>query len=431
MRLALDRALGTATLAVAALASGGLTAALVALTSPWAALAGMVGLVLLAALVWAPWASLPLVLVGGALGDKALDLKDVTQVTSLRMALIGLAVVALGARRLRGADWGPRVTTAVDGPAVVFASYVAVLAVLGLASGNDSHQVLVAAYQLLALPVYFFLATLTLNARARLWSAARLFCAGAAVLVVVGFAEGGRQGSLLSVLALLGLLALGGRAHATRAERLGLLALAPLFLVDVVLAGYRTVWVAAGVGGVVLILRLRGVRPAAVAIALVTALAGAAAVGLVGGPFADRADIALEQLHEPSGYRGAEAEVGRSMVAAAPLVGAGLGRVERDRYLETFGYADVGPVFHAFYLTAAVNSGLVGLLLIAVILWGAVRRAPPRGEGQREPALATATSAMLAGAVAAAAFAGPTDGHWELGLLPALACLFDAHATRP
>jgi hypothetical protein len=70
----------------------------------------------------------------------------------------------------------------------------------------------------------------------------------------------------------------------------------------------------------------------------------------------------------------------------------------------------------------------VGLLGLAVTLWP-ILRAAKAGMATRD-GYALAFSCLTCGFLAAAAFAGPSDGHWELGLLPALA-LTAARAERP
>ncbi len=99
-----------------------------------------------------------------------------------------------------------------------------------------------------------------------------------------------------------------------------------------------------------------------------------------------------------------------------PLAGRGLGQVERQVFLPGFRVTDVGPVYHVFYVMLLANGGLIGLALLAWPLAVAARRRGDRTLAYRS---------LLAGFVVAAAFAGPTDGHWELGLIPALILLSD------
>ena len=120
------------------------------------------------------------------------------------------------------------------------------------------------------------------------------------------------------------------------------------------------------------------------------------------------------------------------MFEKAPLLGRGIGRVDPDRYVETFGYKDVGPVFHDFYLTVLVNAGLVGLGLVLVLLFIAsgLKRLFTAIRDGPDAALATGMRCALAGWAVAAIFAAPTDGHWELGLLPASVLLLDRFRSQ-
>jgi len=74
----------------------------------------------------------------------------------------------------------------------------------------------------------------------------------------------------------------------------------------------------------------------------------------------------------------------------------------------------------------AVNTGVIGLLLVAAFLLVAARRRGPPGSPEAQ--MATAMRCILGGWAVAALFAGPTDGHWELGVLPALALVLDHFA---
>jgi hypothetical protein len=388
-------------------------------SSPQLAFAGVAALMLLLLAVAKPWLSVPLIVVGGAIGDRVLGLGGVTGVIALRGGLIAIACVALAARRLQAEDWGARVRTGADRWAVALAAAVVVSAAWGVASGNQPHQVVVAAYELLVVPVYFFLATLTLNTPERLWAAARVFCAGAVVMAAISFG-GSRHGGLLSSIAALGTIALAGETARGR-TRAFLVLISAVFLADVALSGYRAVWAATGLGVVLLALFSPGARRALVAVTAVGVSAALLVGYLGGGSIADRA---RSHATASSGYRSSEAEIGLSLLAAAPIVGHGLGRVAPDRYVDTFGYKDVGPVFHAFYMTVAVNLGVTGLVLIGFFLLSALA-GRSRLSSFAEARLALACRCLLAGWIAAAAFAGPTDGHWELGLLPAVALLFE------
>jgi hypothetical protein len=131
-------------------------------------------------------------------------------------------------------------------------------------------------------------------------------------------------------------------------------------------------------------------------------------------------------LADPAGYRHAEAVVGLRVWSEHPFLGAGLGQTTRSVYLEGFGLTDVGPTYHAFWMVVLANLGLVGLLAVLAPLLVAVSAGMSTPSG---PALGFA--ATLCGFLCSATFAGPTDGHWELGLLAALTMLTRCWNDRP
>jgi hypothetical protein len=370
--------------------------------------------VLIAALTAFPWAALPTVVLGGEVIAQALGLTRVTPIVQVHGVLIVAAVVAVTARRWLDPSFGERVRTPVDVPMAVVAAALVLFGVFGLARGNPRHEVLVAAYELAVVPVYFFLATLTLTAPARLRAASLLFLFGAAALALAGLAAPGRHGGLLSLIALVPTLAAASSARGR--GRLFLLVAATLFAIDAALSAYRAVWLAGAIALTLLLLRgtptLRRITAATLALALSFVVAGSA----LGSGMRARVDVAGTQLHQSSGYRLSEARLGMQTFASAPLLGQGLGQVEPQAFVPGFGTTDVGPVYHVFYVTVLANCGLVGLLLLAWPLLATLRR---RTRGLH----ARAFAALLAGMIVAAGFAGPTDGHWELGLLPALVLL--------
>jgi hypothetical protein len=105
-------------------------------------------------------------------------------------------------------------------------------------------------------------------------------------------------------------------------------------------------------------------------------------------------------------------------IAVLPLLGAGLGQTTPRGYLPGFVATDVGPVYHAFSVLLLANLGIVGLAVVIL----PVARLCWRGLAERD-SIALSFDALTVGFLAAALTSGPTDGHWELGLLPALALL--------
>ena len=126
----------------------------------------------------------------------------------------------------------------------------------------------------------------------------------------------------------------------------------------------------------------------------------------------------INALSRNPGYRLPEAVVGLHTFAESPFIGHGIGQATRKVYLPTFEVADVGPLYHSFWVTIMANLGIVGLacvlwpIFVALRVGTRVREGAPLG-----------FSALMVGWIAGAMFAGPTDGHWELGLLPALTIL--------
>jgi hypothetical protein len=408
---------------------GGATVALAAFSSPRLALAAIGGVALLVFLVTKPWASLPIILLGGAAADRAVATASpgVTGVVALRGVLVAIACAAVAARRVRADDLGPRVRTPADGPVIVLTCLLVVLALWGLAAGNSPHQVLVGTYYLMVLPLYFFLATFTLNTRESFWAAARLFLVGAVVFaVVVHIGTNGRHGGLFSSLGVVGLLAVAGSRQAEAVERFGLAVVGAVFAIDIFLSGYRAVWLASGIALAILAVLSPRSRRALVALTAVLLAVTIATFSIDSGLVTSRADVGLSHAGDSSGYRNSESAFGLSMVTASPLLGHGIGRTDSDRYVETFGYKDVGPVLHVFYLTVLVNTGLVGFILVLLFLGISLK--PPAAASRDGPfaSLALGMRCLLVGWAVAAIFAAPTDGHWELGLLPALALILDS-----
>jgi N-acetylglucosaminyl-diphospho-decaprenol L-rhamnosyltransferase len=129
-----------------------------------------------------------------------------------------------------------------------------------------------------------------------------------------------------------------------------------------------------------------------------------------------------KELHASSGYRVPEATIGLQAFLSHPIAGGGLGHLVRGVFVSTFGVTDVGPIYHVFYVTLLVNGGILALVAVLGALAPALR-----GSARQLTPQSLAFQCLLFGALAAAAFAGPTDGHWELGVLPALVLL----AGRP
>jgi hypothetical protein len=364
-------------------------------------------------LLW-PWTVLPVGIIGGAVVGAVLSGGDVRGYIAVKVLLLAAGGAALAVRHWLRVEKRPRRTVADVGMLSLIGVTV-VAATYGLAVGNQPEEVLVAAYQVATIPVYFFVATYTLTSGRRILAAGILYVALAAVFTAISVSAPGRHGGLITLMAIPALIWVAGRLRGWR--RTGVLLLGGFFAVDVLLASYRGIWLAAAL--TVLIMLARGGRTvrAGLAATAVAAVAVAAVLALQPG-VRERAGEISKGLTQSAGYRGVESSVGLNVFADQPLVGAGLGQTTPDIYLSGFTFTDVGPVYHAFYVTVLANLGLVGLLLV---LWP-ILRGVRVGLRDRD-GIALPFAALSCGFLAAAVFAAPTDGHWELGLLPALTLL--------
>ncbi|GAB3933563.1 hypothetical protein GCM10027614_04720 [Micromonospora vulcania] len=372
-------------------------------------------------LLW-PWAVLPVGILGGTVLGALLSGGDVRGYIAVHVLLLGTGGAAMAVRHWLGIERRAGRTVADLGMLSLIGLTV-VAAAYGLAVGNHPSEVLVAAYQISTIPVYFFVATRTLTTARRVRSASILYVVLASAFTAVAVTVPGRHGGLITLLAIPALIWIAGRERGWR--RTASLLLGAFFAIDVLLASYRGIWLAAAL--TLLIMLVRGGRAVRTGLA-VTAAAGvvmAALLALHPG-VRERASEVTKGLEQSAGYRGAESTVGLDVFAEQPLVGAGLGQTTPDIYLSGFTFTDVGPVYHAFYVTVLANLGLVGL---ALVLWP-ILRSVRVGLRDRD-GIALPFAALSCGFLAAALFAAPTDGHWELGLLPALTLLTAQWAGEP
>lgn len=364
-----------------------------------------------------PWAVLPVSILGGAVISGALGADRVETVVAVHAAALGIGVAALTLRCAVDRSWGRRVPTPADRAMLALAAGVLLGTAYGLSRGNPPRAVLVAAYEIAVIPAYFFLATFTLTSPRRFHAAGVLYLSGAAAFALVGMAVPGQHGGLFSALALAPVVAVAAAARGSR--RALLLALAGVFALDVLLSAYRAMWLATAVALAVLVVhRAVGLRRAAVTSLAAAAVIGITAVVLSGGVRA-RTELVGVGLERTGGYRIPEARVGMEAFLEEPIAGRGLGQVERQVFLPGFRVTDVGPVYHVFYVMLLANGGLIGLALLVWPLAIALRRRRIETLPYRS---------LLIGFAVAAAFAGPVDGHWELGLVPALVLVSDRFA---
>jgi hypothetical protein len=410
----------TAALAGAALGVG---ATLTLLAPRGLGLALVGGVVCVTVFVLRPWLTLPTGIVGGPLVAMAVGVRDVQAIVTIHAAILAAGGLAVLLRRtfLPGADRSRR--TPADAPMLVLAVVVVACAAYGL-TRHAPYDVMVGTYQLAVLPAYYFLATTTFTTSRALRAAGIVYVVAATTFALASLATPGQHGGLLSALAVPPLIVASCRTRGVR--RLACLVAVAVLLADVVLAGYRSIWLALGIALLVMVVR------GAPSVRRCVALSLAAGVLVVGGGMAmstgvqERSHIVEQKLTTSSGYRGAEASTGLAVFAANPVLGEGLGQSTPDVYLPPYRVTDVGPVYHAFWVTVLANTGLVGLMAVCWPLAVAIRIGLTDRAG-----LSLSFAALAAGFVVAASFAGPTDGHWELGLLPALVLLTRAPATRP
>ncbi|WP_326554729.1 O-antigen ligase family protein [Micromonospora sp. NBC_01813] len=363
-----------------------------------------------------PWSVLPTAIIGVLgvlilLGDNSIPV-----VLGLHGFLLAAGCAGLSLRRLFLPERRSRATAVADGPMAVLAGLIVVAACYGFLLGNDPAQILIAGYHFAVIPVYYFLATCTLTTPQWRHRAAVLFVVGAAGFTVLEMAAPGRHGGSWALLAAVPLVVLSCQAAGWR--RVGLLALAALFLADVVLAAYRTTWTLAGVAVLgLLVLGTARIRRTAGALLALTALL--VVVGIAVSPgIRERSMEMTTAMETDAGHRMPEAKVGFETFLANPLTGAGLGQSTPDVYLPGNEVTDVGPLYHLYYAMVLANLGIFGLL---ALLWP-ILRALRAGLAQRD-GIAFAFAVLILGFLVSVSFSGPATGHWALGLLPALVLL--------
>jgi O-antigen ligase len=404
------------------------TAAAVAVLAGVSGLVGLVGtgfLVTWLVFVLWPWAVLPTAIIGGTVASALIGDTGVHMLVTMHAIPVVAGLLALITRTSLGYDRDlvPRFYRRAGLLAPIV---LAALAVYGLAVGNATTPVFVATYHIAVLPAYFLMAMHTLGSPQWRTRAAILFTAPVVGVALFSFGLPGRHGGLLSLLAMAPLMVLAGQSR--RWHRTAYALMAAALAADVVLSSFRGIWLAAGV--VVAILLLRGgttIRRGVLitALTVVTVYLFVVALGL--SPFLQgRSATVAEQVDRDAGYRLPEAEVGLRVFESRPWLGAGPGQSTPDVYLPGFAVTDVGPVYHAFYVLILANIGLLGLCAIAWPMLRAVRLGLAERDG-----MALAFAALTCGFLVNALVTGPNEGHWELGILPALILLLRQRAPRP
>lgn len=372
---------------------------------------------LLACLVQWPWMTLPATIVGGLVVGTLATPGDVESMVAVHLVFLAIGGLAMTVRWLYLPGSARRQRTPVDLPMIVYALVVAASAVYGMIIGNDPYNVAIATYQLGVIPVYYFIATWTLNSRSNLNRAAIAFVIAVGLLTLISITAVNRHGGLLSFIAFAPSILMVQRTRGWR--RLLWVGLTALFAVDIVLATFRSIWVAAATTLAVMLIWGRGVNRRGVLVALAASAAalGLSLVGLTG--VRDRLDSVAEYMAQDGGYRIPEAIVGLGVFGDSPLVGGGLGQSVAQLNLDELIIIDVGPVYHNFYVLALANAGLIGLVALGWPIARAIRLGllPTANE------FAWVFSSLMCGFVVYAMFASPLNGHWEFGVLAALIAL--------
>jgi hypothetical protein len=200
-----------------------------------------------------------------------------------------------------------------------------------------------------------------------------------------------------------------------------------VFAADVVLTGTHAAWVSTVVALAVLLLwgsaRLRG-RLATCVLAAVVLAAGAA---LVSSDVSVRMSAMAGELLQSAEALGPGSTEGLRAFGENPIIGTGFGHSATDEATSpTFTSSSTGPVYSSFWTTLLANLGLLGLV---AFLWP-LALAGRTGFRDRN-GLPLAFVALACGFAIGAGLATPGGGHWELGLLPALAFLAVAAVPAP
>jgi len=373
-----------------------------------------------------PWAVLPVGVLGVTVAAVLADRTDVRSIVVIHMVTLAAGAVALVTRRAFGADRDASIPRLYIGSMATIVGVVAIGAVYGLALGNELNDVVVGGYQVIVVPMYFVATILTLDTEQRRRHAATLYIATIGVLTVLELATPGRHGGQMSLMPIPLLIVLAGRARGWK--RVGYAVLAVELAADVVLASFRGVWVAAGIA--VAVLAVCGDRVVRRGLAAVTAASVIAlatfgiVVGLSSG-LRERASVVGDVLGRSAGYRASESRIGWEVFLSRPLFGGGTGQSTAPTYLPGFEITSVGPTYHSYFILLLANLGVIGF---CAVLWPIVRSIWTGGTSSQPVPLAFA--ALTSGFLVAAAFSGPTDGHWELGVLPALTLLTLVPAAR-
>ncbi len=147
---------------IAVPAAGGALVAAAAGSASHLPLGAVAAMALVAVFAAWPWSVLPASIILGSAAAEILGLTSVAEIVALHAGMLGAGMLALAIRALVGCA-PERRPTAADVPMTMLAALVALGWLYGMARGNGSHPATIAAYQVGIIPVYYWIATLTLG----------------------------------------------------------------------------------------------------------------------------------------------------------------------------------------------------------------------------------------------------------------------------
>jgi len=376
-------------------------------------------------IVWKPELSLLLALVPQFFyGRLTHEVIRVRYLFALKVGVAALLLLALALRRVTGDREYVRLRTPLDRPMLAYGLWIIAMMVYGLVRGNPFEDVMTAAHELGQIPVIYFLLTSVLGDWRRVTNLAVAFGTLNAPLALYNVFAAGRGGGLYSSLIVVPLFALLMHGPKDLKHRPLLWVYVYICVLDLLLCEHRTLWVTTGLGLMYLTRTyLREARGIASVVLVVALAVGFVALAQPGG---ETLGSATERFTHGGGRRTAELQLGLGWwYLNDPIFGSFGGGTGFDvPWPNSQGWYPIGPWFHNFYLTTLFNIGVPGTLIYlwlaySVMLGPHVRRLA-RAKLPGQVAAVVGTQAVYLGWLIGANFSGPREGHWELGVLPAL-----------
>ena len=390
---------------------------------------GLVLAVVLTTLIW-PELSVPAILIGAVVLDFQLGGERVRHLVFVKLSLFACGGIGVAFANMKCRTRFVRVQTPGDAPALCLVLYTAASAAYGyFVGGYALDSVAVAGYHLGQLALYHFLVTTTLCRPAYLRRASTIVVLWSLVWIIPSLLTPGRGGGTASMwLIVLLCYATASRSWWAPAAWAAL----PFALLDTLTSGYRTLWisVAAQLGCLATWGFKARLRRLALAAGVVLVLGVFTAPLLIAQPSLLASVPAAATLNRFSasftsgGYRIPEAVVGLEVFRQSPVFGSGVGYRTPPVWIETMGYMPTGPIHHLYYVSYLANEGILGLALVlwyflAVLFSREARCLRRQASANPWAAFGVGLQAGLFGAIVAAFFSGPSDGHWTWGVLGA------------